>query len=91
MAKKKKKKVARRAAASKTAVGTKKRGAKKAAGGGKRQRACKKPTQPRSWRRVCRLAQDALAALEAGNVHEIRGYLEAIQAVGVCADEAEAR
>jgi len=39
------------------------------------------------FRRVANLAADALAALEVGNTDEARRCLEAIRAVGVCADE----
>ena len=101
MAKKKKvaRKIGREAGAGKKAakrrkkavkkVGTKRRGGeKKVVRAGKRKQAAKRSTQPRSWRRVCRLAEDALMALEAGGAKEIRAYLEAIQAVAVCADEA---
>jgi len=42
--------------------------------------------QPRVFRRAARLAQDALAALEAGNLDEVRQYLQSIQAVAQSAD-----
>jgi len=42
--------------------------------------------QPRVFRRVGRLAQDALAALDAGNLDEVRQYLQSIQAVARSAD-----
>lgn len=83
------KKVAKRQKmAVKKAAGGKRRGTKKVVRAGKRKQAARKSSQPRSWRRVCRLAEDALMALEAGDTKEIRAYLEAIQAVAVCADEA---
>jgi hypothetical protein len=47
----------------------------------------RKSPQPRVWRRVAKLAADGLAALDAGNVAEVRGYLEAIRAVGLCAEQ----
>ncbi len=43
--------------------------------------------QPRVWRRTARLAQDALSALETGNLAQVRQYLHCIQAVAECADE----
>jgi len=60
---------------------------KKAARAKKGRRAGKKGPQPRVFRRVANLAADALAALEVGNTDEARRCLEAIRAVGVCADE----
>ena len=65
-----------------------KRAVKKAAGVKKGKRATRKAAQPRVFRRVANLAADALAALEAGDTGEARRRLEAIRAVGVCADEA---
>jgi len=83
------KRVAKRRKTAVKKAGTKRRGgAKKAFRAGKHKQAAKRSTQPRSWRRVCRLTEDALIALEAGDAKEIRAYLEAIRAVAVCADEA---
>jgi hypothetical protein len=53
----------------------------------RRKHPVRKSPQPRVWRRVAKLAADALAALEAGNLAEVRSCLEAIRAVGLCAEE----
>ena len=81
----KKRKVARGRKAGKAA--RKIRAGKRAARPKKRRHARGKTVQPRVWRRAARLAQDALAALEAGNLDEVRECLEAIYAVAHCADE----
>lgn len=60
---------------------------KKAAATKMRKQAVRKNPQPRVWRRVAKLSADALMALEAGNLTEVRGCLEAIRAVGLCAEE----
>jgi len=46
-----------------------------------------KTPQPRVFRRTARLAQDALDALEAGRLDQVREYLQSIQAVARSADE----
>lgn len=43
--------------------------------------------QPRVWRRMARLAEDAQAALAAGRLDRVREYLQSIHAVAVCADQ----
>jgi len=48
-----------------------------------------KDTPAAKWRRMAGLTAEALAALKAGDVEEVRGYLEAIRAVALCAAEAE--
>ena len=53
----------------------------------KRRHAQSHRVQPRVWRRAARLAQDALAALDAGNLAQVRQYLQSIRAVAECADE----
>jgi hypothetical protein len=53
----------------------------------KQKRPAKKTVQPRVWRRMARLADDALGALDVGNVREVRQYLQSIRAVAECADE----
>ena len=52
-----------------------------------RKHAMRKSPQPRVWRRVAKLAGDALDALEAGNLAEVRLCLEAIRAVGLTAEQ----
>lgn len=47
----------------------------------------RKSPQPRVWRRVAKLAADGLAALENGNLSEVRSCLEAIRAVGLSAEQ----
>ena len=83
----------KKAAVSKVTAGRKptqarKHTVKKAVGVKKGESTATKGAQPRVFRRVANLAADALAALEAGNTEEARRRLEAIRAVGVCADEA---
>ena len=46
-----------------------------------------KTVQPRVFRRAARLAQDALTALDADKLDEVREYLQSIRAVALCADE----
>ena len=90
-----KRKVARKKAAKKRPArgtkaamgGRKMRTGKKAPGRKKRKRAGT-GVQPRVWRRTARLAQDALAALDEGNLDQVRQYLRSIQAVAECADRA---
>lgn len=48
-----------------------------------------KDTPAAKWRRMAGLTAEALTALEAGNTNEVRGYLEAIRAVALCAAEDE--
>jgi len=73
----------------KTAVGSRKmRTNKKSPGRKKRRRAGPRGVQPRVWRRAARLAQDARTALDAGNLAQVREYLQSIQAVAECADRA---
>ena len=89
-----KRKVARKKATKKKLAGGKKaaigsrkmRTGKKAPGRKKRKRAGSQRVQPRVWRRTARLAQDARAALDAGNLAQVRQYLQSIQAVAECAD-----
>jgi hypothetical protein len=45
-----------------------------------------KSVQPRTWRKMCKLAGDALAALEAGDLKEVKHQLEALRAIATCAD-----
>ena len=87
MAKRKalKKKVARGRKPAK--AGRKMRAGKKAAPRKKRKRAGRRGVQPRVWRRTARLAQDALTALDEGNLDEVRDCLQAVHAVARCADE----
>jgi len=81
-----KKKLAR---GKKAAIGSRKmRTDKKSPGRKKRKRARPPGVQPRVWRRAARLAQDARAALDAGNLAQVRQYLQSIQAVAECADKA---
>ena len=80
-----KKKVARGRKAAK--AGRKMRAGRKAAPRKKRKRAAHQGVQPRVWRRTARLARDALAALDAGNLDEVRECLQAVHAVAQCADE----
>lgn len=47
----------------------------------------RKTVQPRVWRRMARLADDALVSLEQGDIKEVRLQLEAIRAVALCTDE----
>jgi hypothetical protein len=44
-------------------------------------------SEPRSWRRLGRIVQDALAACDRGDIERVRAYLEAIRAVAGCAAE----
>jgi hypothetical protein len=86
MAKRKaaKKRVARRSKA--TRAGRKMRAGKKATPPKKRKRA-RRGAQPRVWRRTARLAQDAMAALDEGDLDEVRHCLQAVHAVAHCADQ----
>jgi len=71
----------------KTAVGSRKmRTDKKPPGRKKRKPGRPRGVQPRVWRRAARLAQDARIALDAGNLAQVREYLQSIQAVAECAD-----
>ena len=73
----------------KAAIGRRKmRAGKKDPGKRKRKRKAAQGVQPRVWRRAARLAQDALAALDEGNLDQVRQYLRSIQAVAECADRA---
>ena len=65
----------------------KRRAAAKPAGVKPRKQATRRNPQPRVWRRVAKLADDGLSALEAGDMAEVRRYLEAIRAVGLSAQE----
>ena len=47
----------------------------------------RKTVQPRVWRRMARLADDALVSLQQGNTVEVRLHLKAIRAVALCTDE----
>ncbi len=87
MAKRKaaKKKVVRGRKAKK--AGRKMRAGKKAAPRKKRKRAGRRGVQPRVWRRTARLAQDAIAALDEGDLDEVRECLQAVHAVAHCADQ----
>ncbi len=42
--------------------------------------------QPRTWRKMSKLAGDALLALEAGDLKQVKNHLEALRAVATCAD-----
>jgi hypothetical protein len=46
-----------------------------------------KSVQPRTWRKMSKLAADALLALEAGDLKQVKHQLEALQAVANCADQ----
>ena len=70
-----------------TKTGRKMRAGKKACARKKRKRAGHQGVQPRVWRRTARLAQDALTALEEGDLNEVRQCLEAVHAVAQCADK----
>jgi hypothetical protein len=52
----------------------------------KQKRTARKTVQPRVWRRMARLADEALDALQRGNVNQVGQYLQSIRAVAVCAD-----
>jgi hypothetical protein len=45
-----------------------------------------KSVQPRTWRKMCKLAGDALLALEAGDLKQVKHQLEALHAIATCAD-----
>ena len=67
-------------------AGRKMRAGKKAKPRKKRKRAGRRSVQPRVWRRTARLAQDALTALDEGDLDEVRECLQAVHAVAQCAD-----
>ena len=48
-----------------------------------------KSVQPRTWRKMCKLAGDALLALEAGDLKQVKNQLEALRAIATCPDAAE--
>ncbi len=48
-----------------------------------------KDTPAAKWRRMAGLTGEALGALEAGSLEEVRQYLEAMRAVALCAAEGE--
>ena len=82
-----KNKTDRKPAASSEAVKTKRRPVKKPVKAKVQKQGIRKSPQPRVWRRVAKLAGDGLVALDASNLVEVRGCLEAIRAVGLCAEE----
>jgi hypothetical protein len=45
-----------------------------------------KSVQPRTWRKMCKLSGDALLALEAGDLKQVKNQLEALRAIATCAD-----
>ena len=83
----KKKSVAKPAAAGETPPQAKRRPVNKSVKHKGWKQAVRKNPQPRVWRRVAKLAGDALVALEAGDLAAVRGCLEAVRAVGLCAEE----
>jgi hypothetical protein len=66
---------------SKTVPGTKATGRKQAA------TTPASGVRPGVWRKMSRLSIDALEALDAGNLAQVRGHLEALRAVATCADD----
>jgi len=48
-----------------------------------------KSVQPRTWRKMCKLANDALLALEAGDLKQVKNQLVALRAIATCADAVE--
>ena len=82
-----KKKGVRKPASTRKSAKTKPRPDRQAASVRGPRHPARKSPQPRVWRRVAKLASDALAALEAGELAEVRGCLEAIRAVGLCAED----
>ena len=48
-----------------------------------------KSVQPRTWRKMSKLAGDALLALEAGDLKQVKNQLEALRAIATCPDAAE--
>jgi hypothetical protein len=54
-----------------------------------REPATPKPVQPRTWRKMSKLAGDALLALEAGDLRQVKNQLEALRAIAICADAIE--
>jgi hypothetical protein len=48
-----------------------------------------KSVPPRTWRKMCKLAGDALLALEAGDLKQVKNQLEALRAIATCADVVE--
>jgi hypothetical protein len=46
-----------------------------------------KSVQPRTWRKMSKLSGDALLALEAGDLKQVKNQLEALRAIATCADE----
>jgi len=54
-----------------------------------REPATPKSVQPRTWRKMCKLAGDALLALEAGDLKQVKNQLEALRAIATCPDAAE--
>lgn len=69
------------------AAATKRHPAKKPAKAAGRKQPMRRNPQPRVWRRVARLADEALNALDTGDVKEARGCLEAIRAVGLSVEQ----
>jgi hypothetical protein len=51
-----------------------------------REPATPKSVQPHAWRKMCKLASDALLALEAGDLKQVKNQLEALRAITTCAD-----
>jgi len=83
----KKRGAGRKKAAVGGAAKIKRRPVNKPASPARRQKPVRKSPQPRVWRRVAKLATDGLTALDAGNLAEVRSYLEAIRAVGLCSEQ----
>jgi hypothetical protein len=54
-----------------------------------REPATPKSVQPRTWRKMCKLAGDALLALEGGDLKQVKNQLEALRAIATCADAIE--
>jgi hypothetical protein len=48
-----------------------------------------KSVQPRTWRKMCKLAGDVLLALETGDLKQVKNQLEALRAIATCADAIE--
>ena len=61
---------------------------KSSAGCAKRHQVGRKIVEMRTWRRIGRLADDALVALDADKVKEARRVIDSIRAVAMSADRA---
>jgi hypothetical protein len=54
-----------------------------------REPATPKSVQPRTWRKMCKVAGDALLALEAGELKQVKNQLETLRAIATCSDAVE--